>query len=35
MESNQAEKKEKKELHKTRLDLGNSVTPLNVITVVL
>ena len=38
MESNQAEEKrvrKKKALHKTRIDLGNSVTPSNVITFTL
>lgn len=32
MESNQAEKKE---LHKTRIDLENSMTPSNIVTFIL
>ena len=35
MESNQAGKKERKILYKTRIDLGHSVTPSDVITAIL
>ena len=35
MKSNQAEQKGEKELHKTKIDLGNSVTPLNIMTFIV